>query len=97
MTFAPLAARWMRRGCALLARGRVVVTDRLHGHILSMLQDIPHVVVDNSYGKLRSTFETWTHESATAHWADDPQTALAIARRLAGDPVAVETERHALR
>jgi pyruvyl transferase EpsO len=96
LTIAPLAARWMRRGCALLARGRVVVTDRLHGHILAMLQDIPHVVLDNSYGKLRSIVDTWTHESATAHWADGPETALAIARRLAGDPVAVEAERHAL-
>jgi exopolysaccharide biosynthesis protein PssK len=37
-----------------------VITDRLHAHILCLLMDIPHVVVDNSYGKVRSFVETWT-------------------------------------
>ncbi|HEV7733319.1 MAG TPA: polysaccharide pyruvyl transferase family protein [Candidatus Binatia bacterium] len=82
LTFAPLARRWVERGCLLLSRGRVVVTDRLHGHILSILQDIPHVVLDNSYGKLRSMFDTFTRESVTAHWADSPDEALAQARAL---------------
>jgi len=82
-TFAPLARRWVERGCAILARGHVVVTDRLHGHILALLQGIPHVVVDNSYGKLRSTWDTWTHRSATARWAGTPDAALAMARTLA--------------
>jgi exopolysaccharide biosynthesis predicted pyruvyltransferase EpsI len=48
------------RGCALLSRGRMVVTDRLHGHILSTLLGIPHVVSDNAYGKVHGFIETWT-------------------------------------
>lgn len=82
-TFAPLARRWVERGCQILSRGRVVVTDRLHGHILAVLQDIPHVVLDNNYGKLRSLYETWTHESRMAHWAESADAALALARTLA--------------
>ena len=34
-------------GFMYLSRGRVVATDRLHGHILSTLMDIPHVLIDN--------------------------------------------------
>lgn len=82
-TFAPLARAWVQRGCRILARGRVVVTDRLHGHLLALMQDIPHVVIDNSYGKLRTMYETWTRPSVNAHWADTAEQALALARTLA--------------
>ncbi|PVD31816.1 hypothetical protein C0Q70_07234 [Pomacea canaliculata] len=34
-------------GLSFLQRGRVVITDRLHGHILSVLLGIPHVLIDN--------------------------------------------------
>lgn len=81
-TFAPMARAWTRRGCAILARGHVVVTDRLHGHLLALLMGIPHVVLDNSYGKLRTMYDTWTHASTTAHWAQHPQQALELARGL---------------
>ncbi|CAG5126916.1 unnamed protein product [Candidula unifasciata] len=44
-----------------LQRGRVVVTDRLHGHILSTLLNIPHVLIDNPpYLKLSSYDKSWT-------------------------------------
>lgn len=49
----------LRRGCAILARGKVVITDRLHGHILCVMMNIPHVVLDNSYGKIASFREAW--------------------------------------
>lgn len=83
MTFAAMAEGWTERGCRILARGRVVVTDRLHGHILSLLQGIPHVVLDNSYGKLRTLYDTWTHTSAITHWASSHSEAITLARALA--------------
>ena len=82
-TFAPMARRWVTRGLQVLARGRVVVTDRLHGHILALLQGIPHVVLDNSYGKVRSTFTTWTSASGVAHWTSSADEARALATALA--------------
>ncbi len=82
-TFAPMARHWTDRGCRILARGRVVVTDRLHGHLLALLQNIPHVLIDNSYGKLRTMYDTWTHASTCAHWAESPAAALEKARQLA--------------
>lgn len=51
----------LKRGMAMLGRGHVVITDRLHAHILSVLMNKPHVLMDNSYGKLSNFYNTWTH------------------------------------
>ncbi len=55
-----LATARVERGLAMLSRGRRIVTDRLHAHILAILLDIPHVVLDNEYGKLSAYIEAWT-------------------------------------
>ena len=47
-------------GFMFLQRGRVVITDRLHGHILSTLQSIPHVVIDTVNHKITSYMKSWT-------------------------------------
>ncbi|RZM35153.1 MAG: exopolysaccharide biosynthesis protein [Sphingomonas sp.] len=57
------AAARVERGLALLSRGRRIVTDRLHGHILATLLGIPHVALDNEYGKLSAYIDTWTAAS----------------------------------
>ena len=70
LPFESLARQRLRRGSAFLGRGRAVVTDRLHGHILSLLMDIPNVVVDNSYGKNRRFLRTWTGDGPLTREAD---------------------------
>ena len=55
-----LSRRRLQRGCQLLSQGAVVITDRLHAHLLCLLMDIPHVVLDNSYGKISSFRQRWT-------------------------------------
>lgn len=57
------------RGCRLLASGRVLITDRLHAHILGLLLDLPHAVLDNSYGKLHRFLDVWTGEAAAVYRA----------------------------
>lgn len=57
----------VRRGLRLLSRGEAIVTDRLHGHILALLLDIPHVVLDNDYGKIGRYVEAWTSASPRLH------------------------------
>ncbi len=49
----------LERGCRLLARGRVVVSDRLHANILAEAMGLGHVALDNSYGKVHGYYETW--------------------------------------
>jgi exopolysaccharide biosynthesis predicted pyruvyltransferase EpsI len=55
-----LAEERLLRGLKLLASGKIVVTDRLHGHILCLLLGIPHFALDNSYGKISGFIDTWT-------------------------------------
>lgn len=81
-TFEPLAARWVARGVDILAQGRVVVTDKLHGHILALLLGLPHVVMDNSYGKVRATVETWTLDDPAVHWSEESRHAATVAAQL---------------
>lgn len=58
-------AEWrFQRGLAMLSAGEIVVTDRLHAHILSLLLDIPHVLLDNNYGKVAGFADQWTGDYA---------------------------------
>ncbi len=76
-------AAWsVSRGAGLLAAGEIVITDRLHGHILCVLMGIPHVVLPDRHGKIRHFWETWTSRSSVAHWANDLETAQRIANGL---------------
>ena len=66
----------VRSGCTMLAAGDTVITDRLHGHILSLMLGIPHAVLDNNYGKVRSFYETWTRDAPIVQWAETPAEAV---------------------
>ncbi|WP_129665932.1 polysaccharide pyruvyl transferase family protein [Phytoactinopolyspora endophytica] len=74
-TFEPLCRASIRRGLRLESAGRVLVTNKLHGHIFALLAGIPHVVLDNSFGKVRGVYETWTSSSTLAHWVEDGDSA----------------------
>ncbi len=75
------AAAWARiqRGCKLLSRGQVVLTDRLHAHILCTMLKIPHVVLDNHYGKVQNFIAAWTSGSPLVHRASTPEEAVRTA------------------
>ncbi|GGI54045.1 polysaccharide pyruvyl transferase family protein [Oxalicibacterium solurbis] len=47
----------------LFARHHLIVTDRLHGHILACLLDRNSIVLDNSYGKNSRYVQAWTRPS----------------------------------
>ncbi len=71
-----------RRGVRILSQGKVVISDRLHAHIISTMLGIPHVVLDNSYGKLSSFLAVWTSELESMRRAETMEEALAQARDL---------------
>ena len=77
--YAPIARERLRRGIALLAGSRCVITDRLHGHILCMLLGIPHFLLPNTNGKVRAFYETWTRSSSLVRWSDRESEALELA------------------
>lgn len=56
---------------ALFRRADYLIADRLHAHILASLLGMSHVVLDNSYGKVRAIFDDYTGSFTTAQFADD--------------------------
>jgi len=78
-TFAPLSHGWVRRGLHVLGSGRVLVTDKLHGHVLALLAGVPHIVLDNGYGKVSGVHQTWTRASTLTRWANTGDEARALA------------------
>ena len=46
-------------GFTFIQRGRVVITDRLHGHIMCILINVPHVIIDSKTKKISNYYKTW--------------------------------------
>lgn len=83
LAYDALARRRLDYGLRMLSAGRVVVTDRLHGHILSLLLGKRHVLFDSGYGKLSRFHDVWTRPAladGVLRIADAPGDALATAR-----------------
>ena len=64
------------------SRARVAVVDRLHAHILAVLLDVEHVVLDNSYRKIGSVYDEYSGRASTAHYATNLDDARSCAERL---------------
>lgn len=80
-----VAERRFKRACDVLGTARVVITNRLHGHIVCLLLGIPHVCVDNTiYGKIRNYYDTWTKDSSITYWANSFEDALEMAQGIVG-------------
>lgn len=82
--FRSAARRRLQYGVELLSSGRVVITDRLHGHVLAMLLGLPHCVMDSQFGKVRALWDTWTHEVPDAVWCNTLGEAIEQANIFAG-------------
>lgn len=80
--FTSLAECQLRRGVQLLGSGRHVMTDRLHAHIISLLLQIPHIVLDNSYGKVSGFIEQWTQDSGFTYLVQNLPEALSTYEEL---------------
>lgn len=72
-------------GMRLLRDRPVAIVDRLHAHILAALLEVPHVALDNSYGKISTVYAEYTHVLRTARFAPDLNDALNQARSLVAE------------
>lgn len=79
-----LARARLARGVALLSRGKVILTDRLHAHILSILMNKQHVIVDNSYGKLGDFYHAWTSQCPSVLFVKDLTTLQKVTTEFVG-------------
>lgn len=74
----------LNRGVSLICNAHVVITDRLHVHILSILLGKPHVIVDNNYGKLKHFYETWSYRCTLHAYAAEPSEISSKLKELMG-------------
>ncbi|MEC4986894.1 MAG: polysaccharide pyruvyl transferase family protein [Oscillatoria sp. PMC 1068.18] len=52
---------------------QVIITNRLHGHILCLLLGIPHLFLPNSYHKNESFYQTWSQDISWCHFAKNSE------------------------
>lgn len=73
----------MHSGIYRVMQGNVVITNRLHGHILCLILGIPHVFLPNSYYKNESFYETWTFQIPYCKFVKTPLHVKAAVEELA--------------
>lgn len=67
-----LAQSRFNSGIKILSRGKVIITDRLHGHIISTLLGKPQILFDNHYRKIGNYLDCFTKSrEAIFYIADD--------------------------
>lgn len=64
-----LARANLRRGFQLVSQAELLVTDRLHGHVMASLAGVPHIVVNDRFGKVEALWSTWTSGLPGARFA----------------------------
>ncbi|KAF2104266.1 hypothetical protein NA57DRAFT_62889 [Rhizodiscina lignyota] len=67
-------------GFELLGSAKFVITDRLHGHIMSTIIGVPHVLMDSKLGKNLNFHDTWTQDCECTRITDDFEKSLEVAR-----------------
>ena len=63
----------MHAGMYQLLQHRLVITNRLHGHLLCTCLGIPHVFLPNSYYKNELFYETWTQGIPFCRFVKEPE------------------------
>lgn len=73
------ALAWSRfnRGIRILSRGKVVITDRLHGHILSTLLGKPQILLDNHYRKIGNYLDAFFLKRDAVFYVGDRKSEVA--------------------
>jgi choline dehydrogenase len=71
------------RALYILSLGHVVITDRLHAHLLCLTLRIPHVLLNDGTGKNWHFHENWTKGTPLCRLARDPAEAWTLARNAA--------------
>jgi exopolysaccharide biosynthesis predicted pyruvyltransferase EpsI len=81
----------LQRGVRLLSSAEVLICDRLHAHILAVLLNLPHVYLDNNYGKIAGYASQWTNDYPMAVKADSLEDAIIKAEQLRTGRIATDS------
>lgn len=72
----------MHSGIYQLKKYRLVITNRLHGHILCVILGIPNILLANSYYKNESFYNTWTCQIPFCRFVPQPQKVKSVISEL---------------
>lgn len=75
----------MHSGMFQLKRSRLVITNRLHGHILCLLLGIPHIFLPNAHHKNQAFYHTWTQEIPFCQFIEDAAQIPGVVQEFLGD------------
>lgn len=75
-TYDKSALQRFQRGIRQLCESDIILTNRLHGHILCLLLGKKHYFLDNNYGKLSRFYNLWTKESDITTYCSDIKEAI---------------------
>jgi exopolysaccharide biosynthesis predicted pyruvyltransferase EpsI len=68
------------QGFEMLGTADLVITDRLHGHIMSTIIGVPHILMDSKLKKNINFHDTWTKDCGCTRVADSIDEAKNFAR-----------------
>jgi exopolysaccharide biosynthesis predicted pyruvyltransferase EpsI len=73
---------FMHNGVYQFQQHKLLITNRLHGHLLGVILGIPHIFLANAYHKNQSVYETWTHRIPFCRFVSDASQIEPAAREL---------------
>ncbi|MDR9809784.1 polysaccharide pyruvyl transferase family protein [Rhizobium hidalgonense] len=77
-----VAARYVDYGVRMLSGAQRIITNRLHGHILCLLLNKPHVAVARNGSRLHDAISSWASDSPLVEKATNAGELLAAMSRL---------------
>lgn len=76
------------RGLKQLCQGEIVISDRLHAHILCTLMGKAHIALDNSYGKVSGYWGRWHRDVSNIRFATNVDQIVPALKELGFEDVA---------
>lgn len=64
---------YVKKGVQTLEKYTTIVTDRLHGALLGLVLEKKVILLDNSYGKNKTYYDTWLRDNKNISFADSLQ------------------------
>jgi len=65
----PDSLRLFNKAIKLFCNKKCIITERLHGHILSSMMGITNIIILGNYHKIQSFYDTWTRYDSVSYLA----------------------------
>ncbi len=77
-----LPIEMLHTGLYQMQQHSMIITNRLHGHILSVLLNIPHILLPGPYQKMEFFYKAWTRAIPFCRYVNKPEQLLPAIKEL---------------